>query len=76
MTTEMSHLVRGSAVVVPKLGAHPGLGNDLNDTIVRNRPCSFQDDHPAVQHVEGQMVGAADLGANRLVQDGDFLGAI
>ena len=76
LTCEMGRLVRFGAFSIPHLRAHPSRPDDLDDLIVAERFGAFEDGHAPVDHIEGQMLAAADFRPDDLVQDRDLFRTI
>ena len=59
-----------------ELGSHAGAANRLNDGLEGNGTRRREDGHLRLQHVEGQVLVAANEGADFAFEDGNFFGAI
>lgn len=59
-----------------ELGSHAGAANGLQDGLDGYGTGGGEDSHLRLQHVEGEILVAADEGADFALENGDFFGAI
>src|SRR3546814_4713534 len=74
--SDWSSDVCSSDLGIPGARAHSGAADEPGDLLVRDRPGAVEDRHPAIKHVECQMLRPPELGSDNLVEYCHLLGAV